>query len=272
MPAATKRRVVSQTVRDLILDTGKVADGDKIISPYLDEFLIKWDGTLPPHVSKIINDLLVTPQRDRSGSFSASSAGYCLRRQELSFLGVQPHGIVEPKLAQIFLNGRWVHLRWQATLLTAGILDNVEVTVKKPSKLARCTMDGMGTAKGGHFGGEEFGFELKGRNLFTWGNQRLDGPDEKTRKQVDFMFLLTGLDVFVIMNESKNDQSKSEWVFTRSADRIKDIADELDELNRAIELGRLHPMLPECKLRQGEFKKCPFGGRQGPCANIGSWI
>jgi hypothetical protein len=253
-------------------DEGKVLEGDKIISPYLDEFLVTWDGTLPPHVAKRVHDLLVEPQRNRSGSFSASSAGYCKRRQEFSFLGVKPPGIIDPKLATIFLNGRWVHLRWQATLMTAGILDNIEVTVKKPSRRARCTLDGVGTAMGGHFRSMEFGFELKGRNLFTWGTQRMDGPDDKTRSQVDFMFLLTGLEAFVILNESKNDQSKTEWVFTRDEDRVKAASDELDELNRAIDIGRLHPMLPECKLRQGEFKKCPFGGRQGPCANTGSWV
>lgn len=267
-----RRRVVSMTVRDLMTDTGKVLDGDKIISPYLDEFLVSWDGTLPPEVAKRIHDLLVVPQRDRSGSFSASSAGFCKRRQEFSFLGVKPPGVIDPKLAQIFLNGRWVHLRWQATLLTAGILDSIEVTHKKPSLLARCTMDGMGIAKGGHFKGTEFGFELKGRNLFTWGSQRMDGPDEKTRRQVDFMFLLTGLEVFVILNESKNDQSKAEWVFVRDPDRIKEALRELKELNKAIEIQRLHPMLPECKEGKGEFKKCPFGGRSGPCLNSGSWI
>jgi hypothetical protein len=253
-------------------DEGKVVSGDLIITPYLDEFLVKWDGTLPVDVSRKIHELLIEPQRDRSGSFSASSAGYCKRRQELSFLGVKPPGIIDAKLATIFLNGRWVHLRWQATLLTATILDNVEVTVKKPSMLARCTMDGIGTVKGGKFKGEEFGFELKGRNLFTWGSQRANGPDDKTRKQVDFMFLLTGLEVFVILNESKNDQSKSEWVFVRDPERVRAAEQELEELNLAIENGKLHPLLPECKQRKGAFTSCPFGGRQGPCANTGSWI
>lgn len=267
-----RRRVVSQTVRNLMRDSGKVMEGDKIISPYLDEFLVNWDGTLPTHVANRIRDLLAEPQRDRSGSFSASSAGFCKRRQEFSFLGVKPPGIIDPKLAMIFLNGRWVHMRWQATLMTAGILDNIEVTVKKPSLRARCTLDGVGTALGGHFRGTDFGFELKGRNLFTWGSQRMDGPDDKTRKQVDFMFMLTGLEAFVILNESKNDQSKSEWVYVRDEERLREAKLELDELNKAIEIGRLHPMLPECRQGRGEFKKCPFGGSQGPCLNTGSWI
>lgn len=269
-----KSRVISRSVGDIMAAEGRVLKGDEIIRGRMDAFLATWDGTLSPRVANRVAELLKEPQRDRSGSWSASSAGLCKRRQEFTFLGVLPGnaGVLDPRMNRIFLNGRWVHLRYQATLMEAGILDNIEVLVKRPKQRARCSMDGMGVAQGGQFARRDFGFELKGRNLFTFGSQRLDGPDEKTKKQVDFMFLLSGLEVFVILNENKNDQDVSEWVFTPEDDRLREAAQELKELNRAVDKQRLHPMLNECKEKRGAWKQCPFAGRNGACINTGSWI
>lgn len=269
-----KSRVISRSVGDLMAAEGRRLKGDEIIRGRMDEFLSTWDGTLSPRVANRVAELLAEPQRDRSGSWSASSAGNCKRRQEFTFLGVPAgnHGVIDPRLNRIFLNGRWVHLRYQATLMEAEILDNIEVLVKRPKDRARCSMDGMGVARGGQFDRRDFGFELKGRNLFTFQSQRMDGADEKTRKQVDFMFLLSGLEVFVILNESKNDQDVTEWVFVPEDDRLKAIETDLKEMNRAIDIQRLHPMITECKERRGQWKQCPFGGKNGACLNTGSWI
>ena len=166
-----------------------------------------------------------------------------------------------------------MHLRWQATLLTAGLLDNVEVTHKKKSQRARCTLDGIGVVRSGRYAGRDFGFELKGRNDWVYNNQLAKGPDEVTRKQVDFEFLLTGMDLFSIVNENKNNQSFHEWVIVRDEDRVHEIAKTVKELNRAVDNKKLHPMLPECsrQLKTGEFMKCPFGGPGGSCLKAGNW-
>jgi hypothetical protein len=196
-----------------------------------------------------------------------------MRRQELAFLGMPTVGSNDPQLQLIFANGTWVHLRWQALLMTAKLLDNIEVLVKKPSQRARCSMDGMGIASRGRYKGAEFGFELKGRNEYQFGKQDATGVDDKTRKQVDFEFWLSGLDMFVIMNENKNNQLKKEWVFIRDESRVDDIKKEVKELNKAIDIQRLHPMLEECRQQtpNGEFFKCPFGGKGGPCLAAGKW-
>lgn len=245
---------------------------DLIITPAYEEWLDKNpEGTIDPDVAALMAKLMSTPDRDRSGSFSASSAGRCLRRQELAFLGVKPPGVHTTQMSRIFNNGKWLHLKWQAELLTAGIIDNVEVTVKKPSLLARCTLDGVGMAAKGRYTNYEFGLEIKGRNSYTYDQQVRNDPDEATRRQVDMQFLLGGLDIAVILNENKNNQGFHEWVFYRDDERIADAAHELRDLNRAIEKGRLHPMLPECKMQTGEFKNCPFGGDGGPCQMSGRW-
>lgn len=247
---------------------------DLILTPHLETMLPDWDGYIAPKVAKRLAHIISVPPRDRSGSFSASQAGYCHRRQELAFLGLSPTVVgISPQLRQIFMNGTWVHLRWQATLMTLGLLDNIETTIKKSSLRARCSMDGIGTALAGRFLGREFGFELKGRNDFEFNKQMAKGPDEKTRKQVDFEFLLSGLELFVIMNENKNNQGWKEWVIHRDESRVAEAKKELDALNDDIDRMKLAPMLPECvkQDKDGEFFKCPFGGLGGACIASGSW-
>jgi hypothetical protein len=246
---------------------------DLIVSPPYNEFLAQWDESYPPHVVKRIAEILSTPQRDRRYSWSASGAGMCLRRQEFAFLGMPTVGKYNPQQRRIFLNGTWVHLRNQATLMSAGILDNIEVTIKKKSKRARCSMDGEGVVLGGRYESAEFGYELKSANDNVFRNQITKGVPDKVRKQVDFEFLISGLDIFVIFNENKNNQEIREWVILRDEDRVEEMADQIGSLNKAIDSGRLHGQLPECKkqLRTGEFYKCPYGGPGGVCATAGRW-
>lgn len=262
--SAQLRRTMQNAFRD-----------DLIVTPLVDEFLAKNpDWTVAPWVAERLAKVMSTPPRDRRFSWSASQSGSCLRRQELTFLGVSSTVPLPPKTIRIFNNGTWIHYRWQALLLTAGILDDIEVGYKNDSHRSRCSMDGQGTARISRYKGMLFGFELKGRNDYTYSQQRAqNGPDEKTQRQVDFEFYLSGLDVFSIVNENKNTQDNTEWVFYRDQDRIRDVAQEVSSLNKAIDRMRLHPMIPECKrqLASGEFYKCPFGGKGGPCEMSGDW-
>ena len=266
--ATRKNPTISKQIKALLDQS--VRD-DLIISPVLDKWLVNWDGNYSSRAATLIYKALRTKQRDRSGSWSASSAGLCPRRQELAFLGMSQNGKVDSHLQMIFANGTWVHLRWQAMLLTAKLLDGIEVLVRRPSKRARCSMDGMGTGQEGRFKGALFGFELKGRNDFQYNKQTIISVDDKTRAQVDFEFWMSGLDLFVVMNENKNNQQKQEWVFHRDESRVSVIRDHINELNHAIDSNRLHPMLSECKRGEGEWKNCPFGGPGGACIAAGNW-
>ena len=261
---------ISKSIQELLKES--IRD-ELIISPPYNEFLTSWDENWSPWVVQRIAEVLSTKRRSRRYSWSASGAGRCLRAQEFTFLGMPTVENYDPQQRRIFLNGTWVHLRNQATLLEAGVLDNIEVTVKRKSRRARCTLDGMGIAKSGRYEGAEFGYELKSANEFSYNHQITKGAAEKTRMQVDFEFLLTGFDLFVIFNENKNNQGVQEWVFVRDEGRIKEVSKQLDELNTAVEYHRLHPQLPECKkrLKTGQFYKCPYGGDGGVCATSGNW-
>lgn len=246
---------------------------DLIISQPLTEFLAGWNEDMSDNAIKQITKAMRTKQRDRSASWSASQIGKCKRRQELTFLGMPTGGTTDTHLQMIFLKGTWEHLRFQALLLTAKLLDTIELTVKKPSQRIRCSIDGAGTATVGRYEGREFGFEFKSRNDFQFSKQVMLGIDPQTEAQVDFMFWLSGFDLWVVMNENKNTQVMKEWVFTRNDERIRDIQATVRELNKAIDIQYLHPMIPECKkqLKNGEFYSCPFGGKGGACLASGNY-
>ena len=112
-----------------------VKQSDLIITPDLTRFLLKTPNfDVEPWIADLIRDLLVKKQRDRTGSFSSSAAGQCGRKQLFQYLGVDPGGMTDPQLQNIFFDGTWRHLRWQAMLLQAGILTKVETMLDWPAK------------------------------------------------------------------------------------------------------------------------------------------
>lgn len=246
-----------------------------IVTPGYDEYLVKNpEITANPTVFKYVMRQITIPPRNRSKSFSASQAGTCLRRQELAFIGVPQRPTFDPRGIRIFQNGTFVHLRWQVGLLSAKIIDGIEVTVKSGDELARATLDGIGVVQRGHYKGAKFGWEHKGRMSFSFDAQeRAGSPDDKTRKQVAMQMLLSGYDVWSVTNEHKDKQLHSEFVIERDEKEIDEIRSDIKELKAAVEKKRLHPMLPECIKRNstGEYYNCPFGTDLGSCVSSGNW-
>lgn len=258
----------------------KLADNnDRIVLPQLNRYLIARGDMFPLKETTVdfITRQIATQPRVRSGSFSASSAGRCYRAQELAFLGAPSGDVIDPQLQLIFDDGTWRHMRWQATLLDAGILHTAEFGLPWANMRSMGSMDGLGLVPKDHikphWRGKEFGFELKGTNQWTFKKSVLDGAKDAHLDQVHRYFLAGGFDLFVILYEDKDTQQTHEWVYEPDKARLKKQRDELDALNGAIDQQKLHPMLPECKrqLKSGEFGKCAFGGISGACIRAGTW-
>lgn len=221
--------------------------------------------------ASILSQMIEQP-RERSGSFSASSAGRCERAQMFGYLGAEAPG-PDPQLAAIFEDGKWRHLRWQATLLQAGVLIDIEVPLMWKAKKQRGTMDGLGVVPDNHkvreWQGLEFGFELKGVNAFQFDKFKAEGPKEEHLDQVAKYFLMSGLDLFSIVYENKSTQEPFEWVVSRDdpgmADRIEAQREEVERLAEYAERTQLPLMLPECTKGKGAWKTCSFGGADGVC-------
>lgn len=255
-------------------------DDRQIVTPAYRKWLANHsDDAYPDWVVAVITKELAKQQRDRRFSFSGSSAGYCMRRQEFDFLGVGADMNFKPStdLLSIFDDGRWRHLRWQANLLSAGILDRIEVLLDWPAKRSKGSMDGVGTVPADHprvdWRGEEFGFELKGMHGFVYANAvKKPTPSEKHMEQVDRYFLVSGLKLFVVVYECKLTQQTHEWVIERDERRIRYSAEELDDMNEAVDRQRIHDQLRSCARRMGPaWADCPYAGKGGVCESWRDW-
>lgn len=266
--------MTTSSTRNMTKVLRAVRQSDLIITPALTRFLLKTPNfDLDEDIADLIRDLLVKKQRDRSGSFSSSAAGKCGRMQLFQYVGVDPGGMIDPQLQNIFYDGTWRHLRWQAMLLQAGILTKVETMLDWPAMRSMGSMDGEGVVPDDHprerWRGLEYGFELKGLN--SWGFKALNGMKEAHLDQVHRYFLSGGHPLFVIIYENKDNQQWHEWVIEPDPDRLRKQQDELNTLNDAVDHKRLLPMLPECRERKGEdWRNCAYAGRGGICERQGS--
>lgn len=253
-----------------------VQSSDEILTAPVNEYLlVHHDDPYPDWVVDRIASLLRTVPRVRVGTFSASSAGQCPRAQVLAALGAAGDAI-DPQLANIFSDGKWRHMRWQAMLLTIGALLEIEYGLRWQPHWAVGTMDGLGVVPDTHprkeWRGEEFGFELKGVSTFLFANLKDKGPMEKHLDQVHRYFLMSGLRLFVIVYEDKTTQEWKEWVIEADPKRLEAQKKELECLSESASRRQLPPMLPDCAKQKGEtFAQCPYGKSGRTCVQARDW-
>lgn len=256
-------------------------DKTRIITPRFVPWLERYaDDPYPDWVGQRMAEVMTTPPRDRRGSFSASSSGECLRQQEFAFLGarITNAGRTDAHMASIYDDGDWRHMRWQARLLTAGILDDIEVPMAWPRMNSRGSLDGEGVVISDHpnrkWRDQDFGFELKGVNPFWYPRWvSATSAQEKHLRQVHRYFLVTGKELFVIIYENKGTNEWHEWVIRPNAQMMRESEAELRELNKAVERKKLHRPLASCATRIGaHWKDCPFAGAKGTCETTFGWI
>lgn len=258
-----------------------VRTDELVITPDFNQYLLSgaFDKQFSPEIGQFIFDQLTTPQRERSASFSSSSAGFCDRRQVLAYLGVPtPHATISPRLANIFSDGRWRHLRWQAMLMHIGLWDfQPEAPLDWPRMRHLGHADGSLVVPDTHprWGGAEGGFELKGVNPFSFKKDTGAEAKEQHRRQVHRYFLMSGWDIYVIIYENKGTNEWHEWVVEPDKALIREQKQELIRLNRSVDAKKLPHMLQQCRAEVGPtFGDCPFGqvkNGESPCKKARSW-
>jgi hypothetical protein len=249
-------------------------NSDYIVTPRMQMFLMRHANLhYDDAVGDFVRGMLVNKPRIREGSFSASSAGQCHRRQVLSYLGLNPSTTNGYQLQNIFEDGKWRHMRWQAIMLQSGLLDHAEVPLDWPKMRSKGSMDGQGTVPDDHprpeWRGKEFGFELKGVSPFVFKSYVDQGGKHEHKQQVHRYFLASGVDLFVILYEDKGTQAWHEWVIEPDPILLEEQRNELTTLNAAVDNQVLPPALPTCQQRKGdEYKQCPFGKDSDICLGI----
>ena len=198
--------------------------------------------------------------RDRRGTISASSLGSCRRRQQFTFLGL-PELPPTPKLAQIFQNGTFMHIRWQMAGLTEGWLKEAEVPVgDNPYRLS-------GTQDGIAWDGSVV--ELKSTNSNGFSRVMSFGPLGGHPFQVGTYVLTTGADQGVLIYENKDTQEWREFVLPREELPLQEITDANEKLWDQIDRGELVEPLDECMAGEGwRYNSCPF---RKDCIKIKNW-
>lgn len=264
-----------------LADRIKAAEKQIVLPQYQPWLRNHADEALPKWVLDIIVEQMGKPPRVRSGSFSSSSAGSCLRAQELEYIGAKVDSAQQPdsELSNIYNDGKWRHLRHQANLLTAKIIDSIEVPVMWPEMRSRGTMDGKGTVPNDHpnkkWRGKPYGLELKG--MFSWQYAKRvknDDPKESHLDQITRYMLASGIDLFVYLVENKDTNTWWEKVFEPDPRRMANQRRELERLNKAVDEGKLHKPLLSCSNRiGGQWNNCGFAGEYSTCERASStWM
>lgn len=256
---------------------GMLGDANKIITPDLTRFLLDNPNIVYEQwvVDRIAEQLAKKP-RVRSSTFSASAAGTCPRKQVLSFIGSPGRQSDDIQLANMANDGTWRHLRLQANLLQAGIVDDIEYGVPWPARRAMGTLDCVmtvpQTASRVDWRGLSAGVELKGAYSFKAWKIQAEGP-QVYLPQVRRYFASTALDLFVILIENRDSLEWQEYVYERAGVDVQGSLDELDELNGHVDAQTLPVPLPDCARHIGTVfnHQCQYGGKGGICATASTW-
>jgi hypothetical protein len=255
-------------------------DPTLILTPRINEWMLKQKENLYTEeaLARVWQEM-IKPGRNRSASFSASSAGVCLRRQELAFLG-KPEKPHLPKQIEVFQAGHWYHRRWQAMLLSANLIEEIEVPLFWPKYLSKGSADGRGfiwwETTNPNYHNREFILEIKSVGAHMWQKYLdLGRPSDEHLKQMHRYMLVSGIHLAIYIMIDKGNQGSDGWVeYVVEADPklLEESKQELEELKRAAETKTLHPIKPYCRIRQGkEYNYCPFNGKDGPCFQTKEW-
>lgn len=190
------------------------------------------------------------PQRDRTKSFSASGAGSCMRARQFQFLGL-PQRPYRTSLIQVFHNGTYVHLRWQAAGLSEGWLKAAEVPLDSPEFMLKGTMDGL-TYK-------DQGLEIKSINSNGFRNVMAHGPKRAHLYQITSYILAGGPKDWVVLYEDKDTNEYKEFNFTPDDKLQYAVRHEQELLVEKTQDNYLVDLKDECWAKQGtEYLQCPF--------------
>src|SRR5690606_37733749 len=100
-------------------DMARFAKGEMWLTPRYEEYVTGKRSVAAERDALV--QIMTRPKRVRTETFSASGAGQCPRRRQLAYLGM-PQKKIDPKSANIFANGDYMHLRHQVAGLLSGYL------------------------------------------------------------------------------------------------------------------------------------------------------
>jgi len=217
----------------------QIASGQHWIIPRYHEVLRSGPSTIMQlHALQKIMD---RPVRNRQGSFSASSAGGCLRARQLQYMGAEKAPLDERSL-NIFENGDFFHLRMQVAGLIGKWLTGAEVSVEQPlihGLVLKGTMDGVTS--------EDVIAEFKSINSNGFSQIRKFGPKHDHVYQTHAYMWASGLQGARIVYENKDTQDMKEFWVERDPATIAAVETEFMTLAQSTHDRELLPIIDKCK-------------------------
>lgn len=202
------------------------------------------------HAAKVLEGTSGS-SRLRKRMFRASSAGMCERQQLFKITGVKGRDDISSSLANIFLTGNYLHLKWQMAGLTEGWLVRAEVPVDRDDLNAGGTMDGVLYTGGG--------FEFKSINSRGFGSVMLYGPKWEHVFQVHHYMYMGDFEYFSVVYENKDTGEWREFKVDRNEEIIEQSKAALERLNQLLADRYLPPMLDDCVAKTGmRYRNCAY--------------
>lgn len=187
----------------------------------------------------------------RHHAFHSSALTGCQRAQVFGYLGLPPKSRkLQPEQINMFNDGTWRHMRWQVTLLMAGIVTGIEVPVATPARRFAGSIDAVNDI-------ERWMLELKGTSMFAQVRQYGALPHH-IRQVHGYLFARDDLEDAVIVYEDKQTNAWHEIIVPRDPKIMKQIGNILDELNEAVDTETLPDILDECQYGEGAYLQCPY--------------
>jgi hypothetical protein len=253
------------------------SDPNLLLLPKINEYLLQHGNEkFSTNAMKTVFDALTTPPRNRTASFSSSSAGTDLRHQELAFLGYPQSQTVMPDLHIIFMLGHWAHAMTQGLLLSANLIQDIEVPVGDPEFYSKGSMDGEGyvwwDAANPKWRDQPFILEAKTVGQWAWDKKvKLGKPSEDHLAQIHRYMLLTGIRLcsYLMLNKGGGNEGMVEFVVEADQKLLDKSKRELEELKKAVETQTLHPQSDKCRIG---LSGCIYGGKKGFCGTVKDWV
>lgn len=192
-------------------------------------------------------------ERDRSGYWSASSAGRCSREQQFTYLGFPGRKRNDVQSQNIFDNGDFLHLRYQVAGIIAGWLQDAEVPVSLNIGNIRVkgTMDGMLSW------GEVL--ELKSINSRGFAEIIDLGPKHLHKLQATAYMMAADVGITRFVYENKDRNTNAEFVFYRTPEWEQEVTEQWQLLTELTKEQMLAARLHDCINERGTtWKYCAF--------------
>lgn len=232
-----------------------------------------------PELMRVLVDLVQRPPNMNRGGKFHSNRGTCERAQVFTYIGLPERQRYMPELQNIFNDGTWRHIRWQLMGLMAGVFTHVEVSAQggklytagnDPVPYDTSAADSMrlGLRADAVNFDEGFGVEIKGTGNLDWVIKNGISPQHLLQCH-SYFYTFPELSRWVYVAEDKRSQKWREIVIERDPRIVREVANELADLNAYVDKKVLPPMLMPCKAKTGEnYDQCPYNRI---CANQQAW-